>query len=42
MICKIAQPRKMMVLRYEPVTGSYLGPGAVALFFEGGRDVREA
>ena len=42
MICKIAQPRKMMVLRYEPVTGSYLGPGAVALFFEGGKDVREA
>ena len=42
MICKIAQPRKMMVLRYEPVTGSYLGPGAIALFFEGGKDVREA
>ena len=42
MIRKIAPPKKLMVLRYEPVTGSYLGPGAVALFFEGGKDVREA
>lgn len=42
MIRRIAPPKKLMVLRYEPVTGSYLGPGAVALFFEGGKDVREA
>lgn len=42
MIRRIAPPKNLMVLRYEPVTGSYLGPGAVALFFEGGKDVREA
>lgn len=42
MIRKIAPPKQLMVIQYEPVTGSYLGPGAVALFFEGGKDVREA
>ena len=25
---------------YEPVTGSHVGPGTLALFFEGGRDFR--
>ncbi len=41
MIRSIAPPKKLMTLQYEPVTGSYLGPGAVALFFEGDKDVRE-
>ena len=30
-----------MVVRYEPVTGSYVGPGTVALFFDGRDGVRE-
>ena len=31
----------IMVVRYEPVTGSYVGPGTVALFFDGEDGVRE-
>lgn len=34
-------PKEVQVLLYEPVTGSYLGPGAIALFFEGDDNVRE-
>ena len=34
-------PREIMVVRYEPVTGSYVGPGTVALFFEGRDGVRQ-
>lgn len=30
-----------IIVRYEPVTGSYVGPGTVALFFEGKEGVRE-
>lgn len=42
-LLRAAAPMKELVLmQYEPVTGSYLGPGAVALFFEGDKDVREA
>ena len=29
-------PNDFMVERYEPVTGSYVGPGTVALFYESG------
>ena len=34
-------PAEIMIVEHEPVTGSYLGPGALALYFEGGGDVRE-
>lgn len=34
-------PKEVKTLLYEPVTGSYLGPGAIALFFEGDETVRE-
>ncbi len=33
-------PREILTVCYEPVTGSHVGPGALALFFEGGADVR--
>ena len=33
-------PRDFMIVDYEPVTGSHVGPGALALFFFGSRDFR--
>ncbi|MBQ8165309.1 MAG: DegV family protein [Clostridia bacterium] len=33
-------PREIIIAEYEPVTGSYLGPDALALFFESTEDVR--
>ena len=33
-------PREIVVVGYEPVTGCHVGPGALALFFEGGDEVR--
>ncbi|MBS6475293.1 MAG: DegV family protein [Clostridiales bacterium] len=33
-------PREILTVHYEPVTGSHVGPGALALFFIGGSDVR--
>lgn len=33
-------PKKLILLKHEPATGSHLGPGALALFFEGDSDVR--
>ncbi len=33
-------PKEIMTVCYEPVTGSHVGPGALALFFEGGENVR--
>lgn len=33
-------PKEILTVCYEPVTGSHVGPGALALFFEGGDDVR--
>ena len=36
----IREPKELMIVRYEPVTGSYVGPGTVALFFEGKGNVR--
>lgn len=39
-ICAICQPRELKIVAHEPVTGSYLGPGALALYFMGDGDVR--
>ena len=33
-------PKEIMTVMYEPVTGSHVGPGTLALFFLGGSDVR--
>lgn len=33
-------PKEILLVDYEPVTGSHVGPGALALFFMGGEDVR--
>lgn len=33
-------PKDIMIVEHEPVTGSYLGPGALALYFYGDKDVR--
>lgn len=41
MIMKAKPPKELMLVRYEPVTGSHVGPGTVALFFEGKDGVRE-
>lgn len=35
-------PKEILNVEYEPVTGSHVGPGALALFFEGDEQVREA
>ena len=34
-------PKDIMTVCYEPVTGSHVGPGTLALFFEGRDDVRD-
>lgn len=34
-------PKEILTVCYEPVTGSHVGPGALALFFEGGRNARQ-
>lgn len=33
-------PKEILIVKYEPVTGSHVGPGALALFFAGDSDVR--
>lgn len=33
-------PKEILIVDHEPVTGSYLGPGALALYFEGDDQVR--
>lgn len=33
-------PKEILLVDYEPVTGSHVGPGALALFFMGAEDVR--
>ena len=33
-------PRELWVVNHEPVTGSHLGKGGIALFFLGDEDVR--
>lgn len=35
MVNKINPPKEIVIVDHEPVTGSYLGPGALALYFEG-------
>lgn len=40
LIQKIHPPKDILNVVYEPVTGSHVGPGAVALFFMGAKDVR--
>ena len=34
-------PKSILTVTFEPVLGSHVGPGALALFFEGDNDVRE-
>lgn len=33
-------PKEILIVKYEPVTGSHVGPGALALFFAGDSGVR--
>ena len=33
-------PKDILIVEYEPVTGSHVGPGALALFFESNENVR--
>ena len=33
-------PKEILLVDYEPVTGSHVGPGALALFFEGSKAFR--
>ncbi len=42
LIRKNKAPKELMIVGYEPVTGSHVGPGTLALFFEGRDDVRIA
>ncbi len=37
---QVNPPREILTVGYEPVTGSHVGPGTLALFFLGGSDVR--
>ena len=41
LINKAAPPKEILMVPYEPVTGSHVGPGTIALFFEGSDFVRE-
>lgn len=34
-VCAIAQPKELIVCPHEPLTGSHVGPGMLALFFLG-------
>lgn len=34
-VCAIAQPKELIVCPHEPMTGSHVGPGMLALFFLG-------
>lgn len=40
LITKIAPPKKIWMVAHEPVTGSHVGPGMLALYFKGADDVR--
>ncbi len=33
-------PEELIVVQHEPATGSHLGPGALAIYFEGDKDAR--
>lgn len=41
LIKEINPPKKVITVKHEPSTGSHLGPGALALYFEGDDGVRE-
>ena len=41
LICNVCKPQKILIVTHEPVTGSHLGPGGLALFFEGQNNVRD-
>ena len=41
MIRGIAEPKDILTVAYEPVTGAHAGPDGVALFFEGAEGVRK-
>ncbi len=34
-------PKKLIIIKHEPATGSHLGPGGLALYFEGEKGVRK-
>ena len=40
MIRRNNPPRDVLIVEHEPVTGSYLGPGALCIYFRGEKDVR--
>lgn len=40
LISRSKPPKKILLVDHEPATGSYLGPGALALYFAGAEDVR--
>ncbi len=40
LISRIAAPKKIWIVPHEPVTGSHVGPGMLALYFKGKDDVR--
>ena len=41
LIKKVNPPKKLILIKHEPATGSHLGPGALALYFEGENGVRK-
>lgn len=41
LIRKSKPPKDIITVGYEPVTGSHVGPGTLALFFEGDRSFRD-
>ena len=41
MINRTNPPKKLIVVKHEPATGSHLGPGALALYFEGEKGIRK-
>ena len=34
-ICAVAKPKELLVCAHEPITGSHVGPGMLAVFFFG-------
>lgn len=38
---KQSSPKEILLVKHEPATGSHLGPGSLALYFEGAEDVRD-
>ncbi|MBQ6476650.1 MAG: DegV family protein [Clostridia bacterium] len=42
MLREAAEPREILTVCYEPVTGAHVGPGTIALFFESDEGVRSS